>query len=251
MQHVIEVNNLTSQFGSKVVHEKLNFTVKTGEVMAICGGSGAGKTTLLRQLIMLHRPLAGQIKLFGSDVQAKGVDRQNLRHRFGVMFQRGALFSELTVLANIAFPLQELTTLDIKTINELAILKIKQAQFPIDAIHKLPAELSGGMLKRAALARAIIMDPELVFLDEPTSGLDPYSAASLDDLILNLQQALGLTIVMVSHDVDSLWRAADRVAFLGEQQVLATEAMEQLIHNKHPLIKQYFARNSINIRNSL
>lgn len=240
-QSVIEVKNIVSAFGDTVIHDKLSLSVNKGEILAIVGGSGSGKTVLLRQILMLHRPKSGAISVFGENILSKDVDKDPIRRRFGVLFQKGALFSSLTVLENTCLPLQELTKLPQETIKELALIKLGMARYPMDSIHKFPAELSGGMLKRAALARAIIMDPDLLFLDEPTSGLDPESAAGLDELVVDLKNALGLTVVMVTHDVDTLWDSADRVAFLGDKKVLAVKPVAELIKVDNPLIQAYFS----------
>lgn len=239
--NIIEVTNLCTQLGGDWVNKDLNLTVKRGEVIAIVGGSGSGKTTLLREILHLTKPTSGSIKVLGHEITNATPDTLlELQKHWGVMFQQNALFSSLTLLENTVFPLKELMHLDDKTANELAILKILLAGLPAEAAAKYPSELSGGMQKRAALARAIILDPELIFLDEPTSGLDPINAAAFDDLILNLQSTMGLTIFMVTHDLDSLWRVANRVAFLGEGKVLCVDKVDELIKNPHPLIQDFF-----------
>ncbi|MCD6044920.1 MAG: mkl [Gammaproteobacteria bacterium] len=237
----IDIKGLKSQFGGKVIHDNLDLTIYQGEIIALVGGSGCGKTTLLQQLLGLHKPTRGEINILGMDILKPGADLRSLQHRWGVLFQQGALFSSLTVLENVTFVLRELTSLPKDIIEEIAYMKINMAQFPVDSVHKYPSELSGGMLKRAALARAIVMDPEVLFLDEPTSGLDPVSAASLDSLVLNLQKSLGLTIVLVTHDPDTLWTAVDRVAFLGDKRVLAVKPMAELIKDPNPAIQEYFS----------
>lgn len=240
---VIDIQGLVTQFpdGSRV-HDNLNLKVLRGQVLGIVGGSGTGKTTLLREILLLHRATSGSIRVFGIDILACSLQQQQmLRQRWGMMFQSGALFSGLTVLENISFPLHEFTHLPPKAIKELAYVKLALAQYPFDSANKYPAELSGGMIKRAAVARALAMDPELLFLDEPTAGLDPETASALDELILNLKQTLGLTIVVVTHDLDTLWATTDTVAFLGEKKVLANEPMKILVKNSQPLIKAYFS----------
>lgn len=238
---VIEVRGLATRFGSLVLHEALDLAVERGEVMALVGGSGSGKTTLLREIIMLHRPSAGAIHLLGEDVVGIGeAAAQRLRRRFGVLFQMGALFSSLTVLENVMVPLREHTDLPPGQIAEVAALKMALAGLPAHAADKLPRQLSGGMIKRASLARALALDPELLFLDEPTAGLDPISAGALDELMLQLRESLGLTVVMVTHDLDSLWRTTDRVAFLGERRVVGFAPMAELVRDPHPLIRDYF-----------
>lgn len=238
---IIEVRGLKSQFDSLVIHEQLNLAIHRGEIVALVGGSGSGKTTLLREIIMLQQPTAGSIRLFGEEVIGISEARAFLlRSRFGVMFQQGALFSSLTVRENVVVPLREHTRLDQRLMAEIAELKIALAGLPAHAADKYPRQLSGGMLKRAALARALALDPDLLFLDEPTAGLDPVSASALDELVLQLKESLGLTVVMVTHDLDSLWRTADRVAFLGEQRVIGYGPMTELVAAEHPLIRQYF-----------
>jgi phospholipid/cholesterol/gamma-HCH transport system ATP-binding protein len=238
---VIEVCNLSTGFGKVIIHENLNLAIRRGEVVALVGGSGSGKTTLLRAIIMLLRPLAGSIKMFGEDVV--GISETaafRLRRRFGMLFQQGALFSSLTVRENVSVPLQEHTSLGASQIAEIADLKIALAGLPADAGDKLPRELSGGMLKRAALARALALDPALLFLDEPTAGLDPVSAGAFDQLVVQLKESLGLTVVMITHDLDTLWETTDRVAFLGEKRVIGYAPMRELTQSEHPLIQAYF-----------
>lgn len=238
---IIQIENLYTRFGEAVVHENLNMEVRRGEIFALVGGSGSGKSTLLREIIMLQRPVAGSIRVFGQEVV--GLDDETalpLRRRWGVMFERGALFSSLTVTENVGLPLREHTSLSDELIDELAALKIALTGLPASARSKYPNELSGGMRKRAALARAIALDPELLFLDEPTAGLDPLSASGIDELVRHLKELLGLTIMMVTHDLDLLWRVADRVAVLADRRVLATGTMEELSASEHPAVREYF-----------
>lgn len=238
---VIEVKNIKSYLGGTWIHKDLNLTVNKGEVIGIVGGSGSGKTTLLREILMLRQPDGGSIKVFDIEVtKASPSALLSIQRRWGVCFQQNALFSSLTVLENTAFPLKEHTNLGPDTIRELALLKIVLAGLPADSAIKYPAELSGGMQKRAALARAIVLDPELIFLDEPTAGLDPNNVAAFDDLIMGLQSTMGLTIVVVSHDIESLKRVTNRVAFLGEGKVISVEPIENLMKNPHPLIQEFF-----------
>jgi len=238
---IIQARGLSMRFGSKLVHENLDFDVYQGEVLAIVGGSGSGKSTLLREMTMLQQPSAGSIRLFGQETSGLS-ERQRLplRRRFGVLFQNGALFGGQTVMQNIAFPLHEHTRLDPRTIEEVAAIKLQLAGLKPEEGLLYPSQLSGGMRKRAALARAIALDPELLFLDEPTSGLDPLSADALDELVLQLKSALGPTIVIVTHDMDSLWRIADRVMLLGEARILASGSMQTLADSADPVVSRFF-----------
>lgn len=238
---VIEVRGIRTRFGNAVIHEDVTLDIFRGEVFGIAGGSGCGKSTLLREMVLLERPAAGSIRIFGEEITSLTEDQAlPLRRRVGVMFQRGALFSGLTVSENVGVPLREHTRLDDRLIDEIAAIKIAMAGLPASSADKLPSELSGGMRKRAALARALALDPEILFLDEPTAGLDPAGAAAFDELVEQLQQLLGLTIVIVTHDLDTLWRVTDRVAILGEGRVLALGSMEDLAKHDHPIIREYF-----------
>ncbi len=240
---IIEVEGLKNYLGSQWVHSDVNFSVNKGEIFAIIGGSGSGKTTVLRSLLMLLKPTAGTIRIFGQDIASLDEAGANaLRRRWGMLFQHSALFSAMTVLENIMFPMHELTLLDQSFMQKLALLKLALVGLPNEAGNKFPSELSGGMQRRAAAARAIAMDPELLFLDEPTSGLDPLSAKQFDHLIVFLRDTLNLTIVIVSHDIESLKRTTDRVAFLGEGKVLSVQPINELMKNKHPLIADYFSK---------
>lgn len=242
MEEIIEVSHLKNYLGGNWVHNDVNFTVKKGEIIAIIGGSGCGKTTLLRSILRLLIPTAGNISVFGTDVVfASEKKLLSVQKRWGVMFQSGALFSSLTVLENVLYLLDEYATLSHHSKIEMAKLKIAMSGLEPDAAYKYPSELSGGMKKRASLARAIALDPELIFLDEPTAGLDPKSASGLDELVLSMRRNLGLTFVMVTHDLDTLWYVPDRVIFLGEGVVLADQPMSQLYQNTHPLIQSYFS----------
>jgi phospholipid/cholesterol/gamma-HCH transport system ATP-binding protein len=246
---IIRLRGVGTVFGNKVIHENIDLDVYRGEVMALVGGSGSGKSTLLREMIMLQAPNSGSIKLFDTElVGISDADAQRLRRRFGVLFQQGALFSGLTVLENVGVPLKEHTRLDEETIREVALLKIVQAGLQPEAAHLYPSELSGGMIKRAALARAMALDPEVLFLDEPTSGLDPVSAGAFDELVMRLKDLMGLTVLMVTHDLDSLWGAADRVAVLGDRTLQGIGTMEMLSRSTQPRIREYFdgprARNA-------
>ncbi len=238
---VIEVAGVSTRFGDSRVHDDVSLTVRRGEVFALAGGNGCGKSTLLREIIMLQRPTEGRIRLLGTDVASADDDaRDALRRRCGVMFQYGALFSSLTLAENIAVPLREHTDLGKAAIREIARIKIALVGLPAESAGKYPNELSGGMRKRAAMARAIALDPEVLFLDEPSSGLDPVSAEGIDGLILHLRGLLGLTVFMVTHDLDSLWRVADRVAILGGGRILGIGTMEELSRLEEPLVNPYF-----------
>jgi phospholipid/cholesterol/gamma-HCH transport system ATP-binding protein len=238
---LIEVSHIHTRFGTAVVHDDISLTVNKDEVFAIAGGNGSGKSVLMREMILLQQPSAGAIRIFGQDIRTMDDNAvAALRRRCGVLFQHGALFSSLTVTENVAVPLREHTSLSAKLIEELALLKIAGTGFPMASVTKYPNELSGGMRRRAALARAIALDPELLFLDEPTSGLDPISAAGFDELIQQLSEWFRLTIVIITHDLDSLWRIADRVAVLGNAKVLGTGTMSELSTSTDPLIHEYF-----------
>lgn len=241
-QAIIEVSHLTNELNNQRIHDDVNLTIMPKEIVAIVGGSGSGKTVLLRTILMLIKPVAGNIRVFGQNVfECDEQTMEKIRHRWGVLFQHSALFSGLTVLENVMFPLQALSKLSPKLQQEIALFKIFLVGLDSSALQKYPAELSGGMQKRVALARALVLDPELLFLDEPTSGLDPHSAGALDELILKLRETLQLTVVMITHDMDSLWRVADQVAFLGEKKILAMAHMTELVKNPHPLIQAYFS----------
>jgi phospholipid/cholesterol/gamma-HCH transport system ATP-binding protein len=237
---VIRVRGLVTRFGTEVVHEGLDLDVYRGEVLGIVGGSGAGKTVLLRTIVGLNHKVAGRIEIFGRDTDAlSDEERTALECRFGVMFQQGALFSSLTVVQNVSVPLKEHTELSPALIQEIAALKINLVGLPPDAGAKYPSELSGGMKKRAGLARALALDPEILFLDEPTAGLDPIGAAEFDKLIGSLQKTLGHTAVMVTHDLDSLYAICDRVAVLVDKRIV-TGTIADLERHPHPWIQEYF-----------
>jgi phospholipid/cholesterol/gamma-HCH transport system ATP-binding protein len=238
---IIRIKNLKTYLGNTWVHTDVNLEVKRGEILGIVGGSGSGKTTLIREMLSLTKPASGSIEIFGNElINATSAVLLEMQRRWGVLFQQNALFSSLTLLENVMFPLKEHTHLDADSMKSLALLKIMMAGLPADAAVKYPSELSGGMQKRGGLARAIVLDPELIFLDEPTAGLDPNTAAGFDDLILNLQSTMGLTIVMVTHDLDSLWKITNRVAFLGKGSVLCVDTMSNLVKNPDPLIQEFF-----------
>lgn len=238
---VIEIEHLVTRYGPAVIHDDINLTINRGEVFAIAGESGCGKSTLLRAIVMLTPYYAGRIRVLGEDISNIGeAHAARLRQRWAIMFQGGALFSGLTVAENVALPLKEHTALNPVEIAELVQIKIALAGLPADAAMKYPRALSGGLRKRAALARAIALDPELLFLDEPSAGLDPLAASALDELVLNLKESLRLTIVIVTHDLDLLWRVTDRVAILGERRVVGLGTMSELAASQHPLVREYF-----------
>lgn len=238
---IIDIEGLCNRFGPHVVHDGLDLQVRRGEVLGVVGGSGTGKSVLLRTIIGLNRPAAGRIKVFGQDTRnLDAAERRALERRWGVLFQDGALFSSLTVAQNVQVPLREHLALSQELMDEIAALKISLSGLKAEAGAKFPAELSGGMRKRAGLARALALDPEILFLDEPTAGLDPIGAAAFDRLILELSRALGLTVFMVTHDLDSLYTICDRVAVLAEKKVLVVDTIDRLLDNDHPWIHEYF-----------
>ncbi len=238
---VIRVRGLENRFGEQVVHENFDLDVFRGEVLGVVGGSGTGKSVLLRTIVGLRRPSQGVIEVLGQEVTSLDpAERRALEARWGVLFQDGALFSSLTVAENIEVPLIEHTRLPMETIDALSAVKIGLVGLAPETGAKYPSELSGGMRKRAGLARALALDPEIVFLDELTAGLDPIGADAFDRLIRRLQQNLGLTVFMVTHDLDSLWTICDRIAVLGEKRVLAVGGMETMLRHDHPWIREYF-----------
>lgn len=238
---VIEVRGLDNRFGSHVVHENLDLDLFKGEILGVVGGSGTGKSVLLRSIVGLHKPSKGQIRIFGKDLSALNTqERSETEQRFGVLFQRGALFTSLNLLQNIALPLIEHCSLPRSDAEELARMKLALTGLPTDSALKYPSELSGGMVKRAALARSLAMDPEILFLDEPTAGLDPIGAAAFDKLIVTLRDALGLTVFLVTHDLDTLYTACDRVAVLSQKRVLVADRIEKVATTDDSWIQDYF-----------
>ncbi|MFM9916586.1 MAG: ABC transporter ATP-binding protein [Rhizobacter sp.] len=238
---VIEMRHVSTRFGDHVVHSDISLEVRRAEVFALIGGSGSGKSTLMREMILLHRPDSGSIRVLGVDLADLDRDAaQSLRERWGVLFQHGGLFGSLTVLENVGLPLREHTGLDDALIDDIARWKIEMTGLAPEVGAQYPSELSGGMLKRASLARALALDPELLFLDEPTAGLDPISAGGFDQLVPKLRDLFGLTIVMVTHDLDLLWQVADRVAVLGEGVVQGVGTMAELSKMENPSIRPYF-----------
>jgi phospholipid/cholesterol/gamma-HCH transport system ATP-binding protein len=240
-ENILSVRDITVGFGSKIILQDLDLDVHRGEVLGFVGGSGTGKSVLMRTILGLTPRRAGRISVFGHDLSsASDKTRRMIERRWGVLFQQGALFSSLTVKQNIQVPMREHLKLSQRLMDELATLKLELVGLPQDAADKLPSELSGGMVKRASLARALALDPDLVFLDEPTSGLDPIGAAAFDSLIGNLSSTLDLTVYMVTHDLDSLHSICDRIAVLGQKRVLAIGPMEDMMKNDDPWIKSYF-----------
>ena len=237
----IAVSGLRTQFGLDVIHDGLDLGIERGEIMGIVGASGTGKSVLLRTVIGLVRPARGTIEVLGREVTRGGaMARHELERRWGVLFQDGALFSSLTVAQNIEVPLKEHTDLAPALIDEIAALKVSMVGLPAAAGAKYPAELSGGMRKRAGLARALALDPEILFLDEPTAGLDPIGAAAFDRLVLDLKRALGLTVFMVTHDLDSLHTICDRIAVLADRHVAVVGPMAAMLESPHPWVREYF-----------
>ncbi|MBL0948615.1 ABC transporter ATP-binding protein [Brevundimonas sp.] len=238
---VIEVRGLLSQFGERVIHKDLDLDVERGEILGVVGGSGSGKTVLLNTIIGLKEPDGGNVRLLDYDLaQMSKADLADIERRTGVLFQQGALFSSLTVLQNVASPLVEHTDLPRALIEEIAAMKIALVGLGPESHHLKPAELSGGMRKRAGLARALALDPELLFLDEPTAGLDPIGAAAFDDLIRSLANDLGLTVFMITHDLDSLYAICDKVAVLADKHVVIKATVSELERSDHPWIHEYF-----------
>ena len=238
---IIRIRGLKNAFGSHVVHEHLDLDIRRGEVIGVIGPSGCGKSVLLRAIVGLKAPEQGEIEVFGRRLSSlDDAERSAVERRWGVMFQDGALFSNLTVAENVMAPMREHTGLSPLLQRELADMKIRMAGLDVSAGPKFPSDLSGGMRKRAALARALALDPELLFLDEPTAGLDPITAAGFDLLVRQLQQALGLTVFLVTHDVDTLHATCDRIAVLGERRVLAVGTIDELRAFDHPWVQEYF-----------
>jgi phospholipid/cholesterol/gamma-HCH transport system ATP-binding protein len=238
---VIRLRGIRNQFGSHVVHDNLDLDIHRGEIVGIVGGSGTGKSVLLRTIVGLQRPAGGSVEVLGTDIlNGTEAERQEVQTRWGVLFQDGALFSSLTVRENVEVPLEIASDADPEARRALAELKVAMSGLPLNANDKYPSELSGGMRKRAGLARALALDPEIVFLDEPTAGLDPIGAADFDQLIAELRNALGLTVFMVTHDLDSLHAICDRIVVLAEKKVLASGTIAELKSYDHPWVRDYF-----------
>ena len=239
---VVEVDDIVTRFGAQTVHDGVSFSVGRGSLVAMIGGSGTGKSVLLREIIGLQRPTTGRVRLFGTDMwSAAPSELDAVRRRFGMMFQDGALFSSLTVAQNVAVPLREHTKLSDATVNALVALRLQQAGLPADTGAKMPAELSGGMRKRAAIARAIALEPEVLFLDEPTSGLDPITARAFDRLVRSLVDDLGLTVFLITHDLDTLMGVVDRLIVLAGGHVLADGTVKEVMAVDDEWIRDYFS----------
>lgn len=238
---VVSLRGIENRFGGNVVHKDLDFDLWGNEILGLIGGSGSGKSVLLRTILWLRQPQGGCVSVMGVNLrEASKEEFQRIRRRWGVLFQDGALFSSLTVRENVQAPLKEFTSLSEKLMCEIAAMKINMVGLPAHAADLYPSELSGGMRKRAGLARALAMDPALLFLDEPTAGLDPLGAAGFDELILGLRDSLGLTVCMVTHDLDSIHTVCDRVAVLAEKKIYATGTVAELSDNPYPWIQEYF-----------
>ncbi len=239
-QPVISVRGVVNRFGEQVVHDGVDMDVYPGEIFGVVGGSGSGKSVLLRTILGLQRPQRGTVRIAGRDITT--LTPQELRavkREYGVTFQHGALFTSLTVLQNVELPIAEYHDLDEETLGEVARFRISLVGLPADAAAKYPAQLSGGMIKRAALARALALDPKLLFLDEPTAGLDPIAAAAFDELLLDLQKSLGLTVVMITHDLDTIFRTCNRVGVIVDRHMVV-DTIEGILQNDHPWIRRYF-----------
>ncbi|HEY4338645.1 MAG TPA: ATP-binding cassette domain-containing protein [Steroidobacteraceae bacterium] len=236
----VEVRGLFNRFGTQIVHEGLDMTIEAAEIFGVVGGSGAGKSVLLRSILGLQRPIAGTVCLNGEDITRMSQrEMRVVKADYGVTFQEGALFSALTVLQNVQLPMLEYLRLPAGDLDELAMLKVRMVGLPADAARKYPAQLSGGMIKRAALARALALDPQLLFLDEPTAGLDPISAAAFDELLLYLHRHLHLTVVMITHDLDTIFRTCNRVGVIVDRRMVS-DTLAGIMDNPHPWIQAYF-----------
>lgn len=240
-RNIIELRGLRTQFGSHVVHDQLDLDVRQGEILGVVGGSGSGKSVLLRTIVGLNRAAAGSVRVFGKDLLAlPEAERRLEERRFGVLFQKGALFSSMTVTENVAMPLIEHAGLSRAEAERIAAVKIALAGLPAKAGNDYPSDLSGGMIKRAALARALALDPDMLFLDEPTAGLDPIGAAAFDQLILTLRDALGFTVFLITHDLDTLYTITDRVAVLSQKRVIINDTLQRVEQFDDPWVQAYF-----------
>jgi phospholipid/cholesterol/gamma-HCH transport system ATP-binding protein len=237
---IVSVRGLVNRFGSQTVHDGLDLDIEAGEIFGIVGGSGTGKSVLLRSILGLQRPKAGTVAIEGRDItRMSEAELRSVKRTYGVTFQHGALFSSLTVAQNVELPIAEYFDLSNETLTALSSMRIRMVGLPADSANKFPAQLSGGMIKRAALARALALEPKLLFLDEPTSGLDPISAAAFDELILYLQKNLNLTVVMITHDLDTIMRTCDRVGVIVDARMVV-DTLDGILQNEHPWIHEYF-----------
>ena len=240
MEPLVEVRGLVNRFGAQVVHDHLDMTVEQGEVFGIVGGSGSGKSVLLRSILGLQRPRAGEVLMSGQDLtKLSNAALKDIKATYGVTFQQGALFTSLTVLQNVQLPMLEHLHLSPRALEELGLLKVRLVGLSDEAARKYPAQLSGGMIKRAALARALALDPKLLMLDEPTAGLDPISAAAFDELLMDLRKQLGLTVIMITHDLDTIFRTCNRVGVIIDRK-MTSDTLEGITSNPHPWIQAYF-----------
>jgi len=239
-ESLIEVRGLVNRFGTQIVHDGLDMTVERGEVFGIVGGSGSGKSVLLRSILGLQRPQGGEVRLQGRVLnRLSPPELRKMKASYGVTFQQGALFTSLTVLQNVQLPMLEHLRLPARALEELALLKVRLVGLPDEAARKYPSQLSGGMIKRAALARALALDPALLMLDEPTAGLDPISAAAFDELLMDLRQQLGLTVIMITHDLDTIFRTCNRVGVIIDRK-MTSDTLAGITRNPHPWIQSYF-----------
>jgi len=249
MRAVIEVENIVTKFGEKVIHNGISFTVYEKEIFGILGGSGSGKSVLLKEIIKLLKPTSGKIVVFGKDIwQLSAKEEIELKKNWGVLFQFGALFSSLSIAENIAMPLVEYTNLPKEIIDTLVAAKIAMVGLKPEVATMYPSELSGGMIKRASLARALILDPKLLFLDEPTSGLDPVGARAFDDLIVHLRDILGITVVMITHDLDSIFTILDKMIVIADKKIAAKGTLKEVLQSNHPFVEQFFKNNYVKKR---
>ncbi len=240
MQPAIQVSHVDTRFGDTVVHQDIDFTLARSEILGLVGASGSGKTTLLREIIGLQTPTAGEITVMGRKIDTQTCEQPALRMRMGVLFQKGALFSALDVFENIAFPLREAGLKDMSLLSRLVVMKLRMVGLQAKHAWLMPSELSGGMIKRVALARALVLDPDLLLLDEPTSGLDPIASQSFVELLKNLHDQLNFTVVMVTHDLDVLSRLCTQVAVLAEQKLVAFGPLSEVLQSQHPFVREFF-----------
>ncbi len=249
MKSVVKVENLVTKFGSKVIHNGVNLEIERGEIYAILGESGAGKSVLLKEIIMLLKPASGDIYIFGKNIKnLTAKDEQRIKKEWGVLFQFGALFTSLSIANNIAFLLKEYTKLSKKMIDYIIDEKLEMVGLDASVKYLYPHELSGGMIKRAALARTLALDPKLLFLDEPTSGLDPVGARGFDELISNLRDILDLTIVMITHDLDTIHNIVDEMSILADKKVVASGTLDEILKSNHPFVQKFFKNEYVNTR---